>query len=190
MRDISQHIMDIAQNSVKARANEIEILVNESPKEKYFEFEIRDNGMGMDEKMCKRVFDPFVTTRDKKIRHVGLGLSLLKANAERSGGYVELVSHPNKGTRVKALFKMDSIDCPPVGALGGAFLSLIICDSALHWRIIRKYAEKKYILDTCKIKKTLGVQKLSSVKMYSILKEYIERLESNVKHNGGEEHGG
>ena len=45
---------------------------------------VRDDGRGMDAETLQRVTDPFFTTRTT--RHVGLGVPLLKAAAERCNG--------------------------------------------------------------------------------------------------------
>lgn len=59
MKDLASHIMDIAQNSVRAKASEIEIVIDENLTEDRLSITIRDNGCGMDEETLKRVRDPF-----------------------------------------------------------------------------------------------------------------------------------
>jgi len=79
MKTLSDHILDIAQNSVRARAKLIEIMVNESKKSNLWELSVSDNGCGMDEEILRQATDPFFTSRTT--RKVGLGLSLLQQNA-------------------------------------------------------------------------------------------------------------
>lgn len=67
MRDISLHILDIAQNSLAANASLVEISVEETSD--YIEVTIKDNGKGMSEEELKKVTDPFYTTR--KTRKAG-----------------------------------------------------------------------------------------------------------------------
>ena len=75
MQEISLNILDIAENSIRANATLIEVIIEEAPSEDVFAFTVKDNGCGMDAEMVKRVSDPFVTTRTT--RKVGLGISLL-----------------------------------------------------------------------------------------------------------------
>ena len=87
MQEISLNILDIAQNSIRAGASLIKVRVEENLTEDRLTFIVEDNGCGMDEEMLKNVSDPFVTTRTT--RKVGLGISLLKASAQQTGGDVK-----------------------------------------------------------------------------------------------------
>ena len=117
MKELSLNILDITENSVKAGASLTEILLTEQ--ENALTITIRDNGCGMDAETVKRVTDPFYTTRTT--RAVGLGLPLLKLEAQQTGGDVTVTSrdkatYPDThGTQVQAVFYTDHIDCPPVG---------------------------------------------------------------------------
>jgi len=113
LRTLSDHLVDIAQNSVKAGALKINLLIRENQNE--FLFNLKDNAGGMDEETLKKVFDPFYTSRDKKIRRVGLGLPFLKFASEATGGYTHLTSKAGEGTEVESLFLKSNIDCQPVG---------------------------------------------------------------------------
>ncbi|MCP3894524.1 MAG: ATP-binding protein, partial [Bacteroides sp.] len=49
MEDLSQHILDIAFNSLEAGAADIEITVREDIKSNMMEFKVLDNGRGINE---------------------------------------------------------------------------------------------------------------------------------------------
>ena len=108
MRDISLHILDIAENSVKAGAKNIEIIIEEDTKKDLLNIEINDDGTGMKPEIAENVTDPFVTTRTT--RKVGLGLPLLKNSAEQAEGSLKVDSVLGKGTKIKAVFKLSHID--------------------------------------------------------------------------------
>ena len=99
MKDISFHILDIVQNSLHAGADKIVIEMIENTKEGTLTLTITDNGSGMDQRMVDQVTDPFFTSSTTK--KVGLGLPLLKQNAEQTGGVFEVSSELNKGTVVQ-----------------------------------------------------------------------------------------
>ena len=63
MKDLSSHMMDIVQNSIRAEASWIQIRICEDPEADLFLIEIQDNGCGMDEATLARVRDPFFTSR-------------------------------------------------------------------------------------------------------------------------------
>lgn len=81
VKELSLNILDIAQNSIRAEATLIEILLDET--ETSLKLTIKDNGYGMSEDFLKTVVDPFSTTRTT--RKVGMGIPLLKLAAEQTG---------------------------------------------------------------------------------------------------------
>ena len=80
MNEISLHILDILQNSIKAGATLITIVIEFDEEKGLLSVSITDNGCGMDEEYVQRVTDPFTTGRTT--RRVGLGIPLLKLAAE------------------------------------------------------------------------------------------------------------
>ena len=112
MKELSLNILDISENSVKAKASLIEITLSET--EDILTISITDNGVGMTEETRRSVIDPFYTTRTT--RKVGLGIPLFKFAAEQTGGGIEISSkHKDEfpedhGTTVKATFFKNHID--------------------------------------------------------------------------------
>ena len=123
MEDLSLHILDIAENSIAAEAKTIEIKIDENKENDLLTIEIKDNGKGMDEQSVKMALDPFFTTRTT--RRVGLGLPLLAQAARQSEGDFELTSTPNKGTTVKATFRLSHVDRQPMGDVAQTMQTLI-----------------------------------------------------------------
>ncbi len=124
MKEISLNILDIAENSVKAKATLTEIYVDEIGDE--LTLTIKDDGCGMDEETVKSVTDPFYTTR--KTRKVGLGIPLLKLACEQTGGSLSIASTTDAtehGTTVKAVFLKNHIDFTPLGDVTSSIVTLI-----------------------------------------------------------------
>ena len=94
MRELSLHVLDILQNAREAKATLVELTVDEDLAGDRLTIEVRDNGVGMTAETLQRVRDPFFTTR--KTRHVGLGLPLFSAAAERCNGSLTLESAPGR----------------------------------------------------------------------------------------------
>ncbi|WP_291856237.1 ATP-binding protein [Marinilabilia sp.] len=121
MKDLSMHLLDIAENSIKAGAKQVEVELRYA--DNRLVMTISDNGCGMDEEMVNRITDPYITSRTS--RKVGLGLPFLKMNAEQTGGNIMISSEQGRGTTVKAVFLTDHIDCVPPGDLASS-LSLLM----------------------------------------------------------------
>lgn len=80
----------------------------------------------MNEEMLEKCVDPFFTTRT--VRKTGLGLSLMKACAERCAGRMRVKSSEGQGTCVEISMRYDCIDCPPMGDLAGSVQTLAAMD--------------------------------------------------------------
>jgi len=113
MEDISLHILDIAENSLRAGAQNIIIRVIEH--NNTLTLEIEDDGKGMKEEMLRNATNPFFTTKHGK--KFGLGLSLLSQAAQEAGGEVKIENCKMHGIKIIASFNMDNIDSKPLGDL-------------------------------------------------------------------------
>ena len=131
MREISLHLLDIAENSVSAGATDIQIRVHEDHEKDLLESVILDNGKGMDSETVAQVIDPFFTSRTT--RKVGLGIPLLKATAEICDGALTIQSSPGVGTQIIVKFKYSHIDRMPLGDLSSTFVSLLVAYPDINW---------------------------------------------------------
>ncbi len=124
LQDLSQYILDIAENSLKAEASRVEIEVFEDTREDFITLRVSDNGTGMDDAQLSAIENPFFTTRTE--RRVGLGIPFLKQASDTCGGRFEIRSSKGKGTVVEASFKRDCIDCPPLGDIPATVMTLMV----------------------------------------------------------------
>jgi len=113
VEDLSLHILDIVENSLRANAKNVAIKLLEDKKNDKLILEITDDGVGMSEETSRHSLDPFFTTKESK--RVGLGLPFLAQAAEEAGGALEVESTEGKGTRVTASFQLGHIDRKPLG---------------------------------------------------------------------------
>ena len=123
MRDLSLHLLDLAQNSITAGANLVTVRLTLG-EDRMLTMELIDDGKGMSPELLARVISPFATTRTT--RKVGLGIPMMKENAEKAGGTFSLESEEGKGTTLKCSMDTGNIDCLPLGDLSGTLLSLML----------------------------------------------------------------
>jgi len=123
MRDLSLHLLDLAQNSITAGASlvTIRLILQEDG---WLHFDLLDNGRGMDQELLARVISPFSTTRTT--RKVGLGIPMMMENARLTGGDLQIESVPGQGTGLHATMDTGHIDCLPLGDIPGTLLTLIM----------------------------------------------------------------
>ncbi len=172
MLELAAHILDIAENSVRAGASLVEINIVEDEKENLFSIEIIDNGCGMTQEEIKKVFDPFYTT--KKVRRVGLGVPLLSDAAQRAGGNLELHSVKGKGTTLKVTFELNHIDRQPLGDITGTFIILIAgnCDTDFLYR--HRHNDRIFKLDTRDIRKEIEDIPLNHPEILKYIRQLME----------------
>lgn len=115
MKTISDHILDILQNSTRASATKVVLSIEVNEENDQLVIIIEDNGAGMAPELLSTVTHPFTTTR--KTRKVGLGLPLLRQHTELTGGTLEVESEQGRGTIIKALFILNNFDRQPMGDL-------------------------------------------------------------------------
>jgi signal transduction histidine kinase len=113
MEDLSLHIMDLVENSLRAGADNIDIRLLDNTGSNTLILEIEDNGKGMDEQTLESAADPFFTTKDGK--KFGLGLSLLSQASEDAGGNMKIEKGKNRGIKITATFKKNNVDIKPMG---------------------------------------------------------------------------
>ncbi len=181
MKDLSLHVMDILQNSTRAGATKIELNIVENTDEDTYSLQFIDNGCGMDEETVQKVIDPFFTTRT--VRKVGLGLPLIKQNAERTGGSFQIKSELGKGTIVNVIFSHKNIDRPTLGDIAG---TIVLTASAYpDVRFIYKHQKngKEYIFDTDEVNEALDGISIQDPEIIQYLREMITE---NLKEIGVE----
>ncbi|GAB6096465.1 ATP-binding protein [Desulfatiferula olefinivorans] len=171
MKELSLHIMDLAENGITADARLIRIRVLEDLPANRLEIEIADDGRGIPPDMLADITDPFVTTRTT--RRVGLGLSLFKAAAERCGGSFQIESKPGEGTRVRAVFEHDHIDRAPLGDMGGTLISLLAGYPEIDIEYTHLYDGKSFEFDTREIRVELEGVPLSEPAVLQHLRHAI-----------------
>jgi len=172
MKDISLHILDITENSVRAAASEITIELKIDDKSEQLILFIEDNGKGMSTEKAENAHDPFYTTRTT--RSVGMGLALLKQNAEQTGGTFSLVSYPDSGTWVKVVFNYTNIDCPPLGDISGVVAILMTSNPSVKINFLFKNLSHQYFIDSFACKTILGEENFQHPTVIKSLKEIIE----------------
>lgn len=172
MTELSLHILDIVQNSIKAGASLVEISIDENVSENLLTIEIKDNGCGMDKEFLSDVTNPFRTTRTT--RKVGLGLSLFKNACELTGGSFEISSEPGRGTDVKAVFVYDSIDRQPIGDMASTMSAIIGGNDTVDYLYRHSYNGSSFEFSTSEIRTVLGSEvALSDMDVLKWIENYI-----------------
>lgn len=176
MKELSLNILDIAQNSVKAKAENILIKIVEA--QDTLTLTITDDGCGMTEETVKNVMNPFFTTRTT--RNVGMGVPLLKLAAEQTGGGIDIQSVSENddpfhhGTTVTARFNKNHLDFTPLGDIVSTVTALIQGAPNINWQFIHQKDSGSVELDTAEMRSILGDVPLDSYEVIKWIEDYLK----------------
>lgn len=174
MRELSLHLLDIAENSIAAGAKTIRIFIGEDSTLDRLQMSVEDDGLGMSAEMVARVTDPFITTRTT--RKVGLGIPLLKFAADSCNGYFEIESEEGQGTKLFVEFQRSHIDRMPMGDLVSTILQLVISHQEIHWIFEYIFDGKLAVFDDAQFKEELGDIPMTEPDILGFLKEMIKSM--------------
>ncbi|MDR2780617.1 MAG: ATP-binding protein [Synergistaceae bacterium] len=158
LEDLSQHVLDIAENSTSAGATEVAIEINEDETLNILSMIVEDNGRGMSPDFLEHAADPFTTTRTT--RRVGMGLPFLKQSAELCGGQLILRSKLGEGTHTEAVFDYDSIDRPPLGDIPATVMALFMGHPEIDWKYIHRVNGREFSISTVELMEALDDREL------------------------------
>ena len=177
MRELSMHILDVLENSLAAGSTRVELIIVEDLATDRLNITIRDNGRGMGVEQLARVFDPFYTTR--RTRHVGLGLPLFKAAAQRCAGDVTLDSELGVGTILCATFQHSHVDRAPLGDMTSTLVTFLLggsCDLYYCHRV----GDREFAFDTAEFRAELGEIALSHPDVRRWLRAFVAEGEESL----------
>ncbi len=110
---LNQVLLNILSNSIKYTPDggvitlTVTEQVSKDEGKATFTFRITDNGMGMDEKYLKTIYEPFTRVRTSTISGIegtGLGMAITKSIVDMMNGHIHVKSVVGKGTEVTVTF--------------------------------------------------------------------------------------
>lgn len=171
LRDLSLHILDLAQNSITAGAEEIEIVIESDENNEFLGLSIKDNGCGMSAEFLASVADPFTTSRTT--RKVGMGIPFFKLACEQADGEFSICSVMNEGTELKGSFEIENIDRLPLGDVGDTVAFMISSAPQIRFLVTLKSAKGEFVFDTEAVKEEIGEVPITEYEILQWIKEYV-----------------
>ncbi|MCK5038946.1 MAG: ATP-binding protein [Thermoplasmata archaeon] len=183
MRTLSDHIFDLAQNSVNAEASNIKVSIEENIPGNTFVIRIEDDGRGIKPEHLSKVKDTFFTTRPSDKRNVGLGISLMDATCQRCGGSLDIQSNYRHGTKLITTMEHDNLDRPPLGDLPAIFTSLILSslENKVKWVLEHAVNDKRYQIRNRATMEELNILSYSDPEAKRKLLSLIKAKERSIR---------
>ena len=103
---LKQLLTNLLDNAVQFTAAGSAVRFRASRKKSDIEFEVRDEGAGIEAELLPKIFDRFFTTPNPRTgnRGTGLGLAIAKSIANANGGAISVESELRRGTRFTVTF--------------------------------------------------------------------------------------
>lgn len=152
MREISLHILDLVENSIRAGAAVIEVSLEEEPARDCLTVRVEDDGPGLPVS-GETAADPFFTTKEGK--KTGLGLSLFKFRAEQAGGSFQISRSSLGGLAVRACMPLSSVDRSPLGDLAGTLASVVCTNPEIELRSRLRVDDREWTVSTAEVARAL-----------------------------------
>jgi len=92
---------NLLTNAVKYSPRNTEVTVSAEKDDQYLRIAVRDQGIGMDQKEVKQIFQKFYRTKkaeESGETGTGIGLSIVQQIVEQHGGRIDVASQPGKGS--------------------------------------------------------------------------------------------
>lgn len=178
MKELSLFVLDIANNSLAAGADSIDISVEEDTRRDSLIIKISDNGRGMTEQQQADALSPFYTTRTT--RKVGFGIPFLYMAAKQTGGKLEIISKPGSGTMVISEFVRSHIDCLPLGDMAATITLLIRSNPDLDFCYRRLLDSRWFELNTRELKKVLDGVPVDNPEVSGWIEGYVKENEALI----------
>lgn len=103
LRQVVHNLLQNAHDALQQVEHPQIIMATENTAEGALKLQVRDNGSGIPEQMKGRLFEPYMTTKQ---RGTGLGLAIVRKIVEEHGGKITIESQPSGGTCVSVLLPL------------------------------------------------------------------------------------
>lgn len=177
LNELSLHILDIVQNSIKASASLVRIFVNISTSDNLLTITVKDNGSGFDVKAYEN------SLSKNSNRQGGYGIPLFKKSAEKTGGFFKITSILGKGTEITAAFKLNSPCCLPLGDINATVETLFFCCTEIDFIYNYKIDEEGFTLSTKDIKDIMGNIPINNFETVKFIKAFLKENTDNLNQN-------
>jgi two-component system sensor histidine kinase CreC len=103
---LKQLLTNLLDNAMQFTASGRVVRFGVVRKDNVIEFEVRDEGAGIEPELLPKIFDRFFTTANPRTRNrgTGLGLAIAKSIATANGGKISVASEPGRGSTFAVTF--------------------------------------------------------------------------------------
>ncbi len=130
----------------------------------------------MDDDELLLVEDPFYTSRTT--RKVGMGIPLLRQQAEMTGGKMLIRSKKGEGTAIEAQFISNHADLQPMGDIEGCWVLLAASNPGIEVILKYRVGRGEYEVNSKSVMEYLDLDSLSG---YEIMNDLKRMIRNNIQ---------
>jgi signal transduction histidine kinase len=175
VRDLSLHILDLIENSIRAQASVISVTIEVDPAADSLRIMVEDNGRGLNVSP-EEAADPFYTTKSGK--RTGLGLSLFRETAEQAGGKMTVGKSDLGGVAVDAEMRLKHVDRIPLGDISATLSSVVCTNPAIDFRLRLRLGDHESFLSAFGLGQELGVGRCGGL---SVAQSIMEKIRAQME---------
>jgi signal transduction histidine kinase len=175
VRDLSLHLLDLIENSIRAQASVISITIEADPAADNLRIVVEDNGKGLSV-TPEEAADPFYTTKSGK--RTGLGLSLFRETAEQAGGKLTIGKSDLGGVAVVAEMRLNHVDRIPMGDVSATLSSVVCTNPAIDFRLRLRLGDRESFLSAFGVGEELGVGQCGGL---DVAQSMMERIRAELE---------
>jgi nitrogen fixation/metabolism regulation signal transduction histidine kinase len=103
LRQVIHNLLQNAHDALQQTKNPQIVLATENTSDGALKLMVRDNGSGIPEQLLGRLFEPYMTSKQKG---TGLGLAIVKKIVEEHGGTISIENQPTGGSCVSVILPL------------------------------------------------------------------------------------
>ncbi|MBI5890528.1 MAG: HAMP domain-containing protein [Nitrosomonadales bacterium] len=107
LRQVIHNLLQNAHDALQHTDHPQIVLATENTEEGALKLMVRDNGSGVPEQLLGRLFEPYMTSKQKG---TGLGLAIVKKIVEEHGGKINIENQQSGGTCVSVILPLAAVE--------------------------------------------------------------------------------
>jgi signal transduction histidine kinase len=175
VRDLSLHLLDLIENSIRAQASVIGVTIEVDQPADSLHIVVEDNGKGLTVSP-EEAADPFYTTKSGK--RTGLGLSFFRETAERAGGKLTIGKSDLGGVAVVAEMRLNHVDRIPLGDISATLSSVVCTNPTIDFRLRLRLGDRESFLSAFGLGEELGVGRCGGL---AVAQTVMERIRAELE---------
>jgi signal transduction histidine kinase len=153
LRELSLHILDLIDNSLRAGARTVAVSLEQDPPEGRMVIRVEDDGPGL-QMPQEQALDPFFSTKPGK--KTGLGLALFRFRLEQAGGRLTLGRSALGGLEVRGEMALEHVDRSPLGDLATTLSGVVASSPQVELRCSLRSGDRHWSASSLELAEALA----------------------------------